>query len=102
MSSTPPIASRLPGEVQLLVRDSDPKANGGKVREMPMSKSLDDPVFGARPLKRAIQQRVENPLSRLILEGKFGPKDTIRADAKKGKIVFEKGSEIVDAEPVAA
>ena len=37
-----------------------------------------DPVFGARPLKRAIQQRIENPLSRLLLEGKFAPKDRIR------------------------
>jgi ATP-dependent Clp protease ATP-binding subunit ClpB len=36
-----------------------------------------DPVFGARPLKRAIQQRIENPLSRLILEGRFGPKSVI-------------------------
>ncbi|MBQ0945132.1 ATP-dependent chaperone ClpB [Ideonella sp. 4Y16] len=36
-----------------------------------------DPVFGARPLKRAIQQRIENPVARLILEGRFGPKDTI-------------------------
>ena len=36
-----------------------------------------DPVFGARPLKRAIQQRIENPLSKLLLEGKFGPKDEI-------------------------
>ena len=36
-----------------------------------------DPVFGARPLKRAIQQRIENPLSKLLLEGKFGPKDQI-------------------------
>ncbi len=36
-----------------------------------------DPVFGARPLKRAIQQRIENPLSKLFLEGKFMPKDTI-------------------------
>jgi ATP-dependent Clp protease ATP-binding subunit ClpB len=36
-----------------------------------------DPVYGARPLKRAIQQRIENPLSRLILEGKFAPKDVI-------------------------
>jgi ATP-dependent Clp protease ATP-binding subunit ClpB len=33
-----------------------------------------DPVFGARPLKRAIQQRIENPLSKLLLEGKFPPK----------------------------
>ncbi|CAM4073255.1 ATP-dependent chaperone ClpB [Comamonas aquatilis] len=36
-----------------------------------------DPVFGARPLKRAIQQRIENPLSKLLLEGKFLPKSTI-------------------------
>jgi ATP-dependent Clp protease ATP-binding subunit ClpB len=39
-----------------------------------------DPVFGARPLKRAIQQRIENPLSKLLLEGKFAPKDTIHVD----------------------
>ena len=39
-----------------------------------------DPVFGARPLKRAIQQRIENPLSKLLLEGRFLPKDTIRVD----------------------
>ena len=37
-----------------------------------------DPVFGARPLKRAIQQRIENPLSTQILQGKFAPKTTIR------------------------
>ena len=39
-----------------------------------------DPVFGARPLKRAIQQRIENPLSKLILEGKFPPKSMIPVD----------------------
>ncbi|MDB5867744.1 MAG: ATPase domain protein, partial [Polaromonas sp.] len=39
-----------------------------------------DPVFGARPLKRAIQQRIENPLSRLLLEGRFPPKSTIQVD----------------------
>ena len=39
-----------------------------------------DPVFGARPLKRAIQQRIENPLSKLLLEGKFAPKDVIPVD----------------------
>ena len=39
-----------------------------------------DPVFGARPLKRAIQQRLENPLSKLLLEGKFLPKSTIHVD----------------------
>ena len=39
-----------------------------------------DPVFGARPLKRAIQQRIENPLSKLLLEGRFMPKDVIPVD----------------------
>ncbi len=36
-----------------------------------------DPIFGARPLKRAIQQRIENPLSKLLLEGKFLPEDKV-------------------------
>jgi ATP-dependent Clp protease ATP-binding subunit ClpB len=49
-----------------------------------------DPVFGARPLKRAIQSQIENPLSRAILDGTFGPKDTIKVDARQGKVVFEK------------
>ena len=39
-----------------------------------------DPLFGARPLKRAIQQRIENPLSKLLLEGRYAPKDTIKVD----------------------
>ena len=39
-----------------------------------------DPVFGARPLKRAIQQRIENPLSKLLLEGRFPPKSIIPVD----------------------
>jgi ATP-dependent Clp protease ATP-binding subunit ClpB len=50
-----------------------------------------DPVFGARPLKRAIQQTLENPLAREILEGRFGPKDTIVVDMAGGKITFDKG-----------
>jgi ATP-dependent Clp protease ATP-binding subunit ClpB len=49
-----------------------------------------DPVFGARPLKRAIQERIENPLAKQMLEGRFGPKDHIRVDADKGQIVFGK------------
>ena len=47
-----------------------------------------DPVYGARPLKRAIQQQIENPLSRLILEGRFGPKDTIHVDERNGALAF--------------
>ncbi|MDD5248361.1 MAG: ATP-dependent chaperone ClpB [Rhodocyclaceae bacterium] len=50
-----------------------------------------DPVFGARPLKRAIQERIENPLAKLILEGKFAPKDTVKVTAAKGHIEFAKG-----------
>lgn len=48
-----------------------------------------DPVYGARPLKRAILQHIENPLSKLILAGKFGPKDTIPVNVKNGMLVFE-------------
>ena len=50
-----------------------------------------DPVYGARPLKRAIQQEIENPLSKSILQGKFGPKDVIVVDVRNGELVFEKG-----------
>ncbi len=50
-----------------------------------------DPVFGARPLKRAIQEHIENPLAKRILEGQFAAKDTIRVDCDNGKIVFAKG-----------
>ena len=49
-----------------------------------------DPVYGARPLKRAIQQHVENPLAQEILAGKFVPGDTIAIGLKKGKIEFTK------------
>jgi len=47
-----------------------------------------DPVYGARPLKRAIQQQIENPLSKAILAGKFGPKDTIPVRVRGGELVF--------------
>ncbi|MBK7664535.1 MAG: ATP-dependent chaperone ClpB [Sterolibacteriaceae bacterium] len=51
-----------------------------------------DPVFGARPLKRAIQQHIENPLAREILEGRFGPKDVIIVDEHGGRFSFRKPS----------
>ncbi|MBA3996512.1 MAG: ATP-dependent chaperone ClpB [Candidatus Accumulibacter sp.] len=50
-----------------------------------------DPVFGARPLKRAIQAQIENPLARAILEGRFAAKDTIRVTCEGGVMRFEKG-----------
>lgn len=49
-----------------------------------------DPVYGARPLKRAIQQEIENSLSKLILEGKFAVKDVISIDVEKGAFIFNK------------
>jgi len=48
-----------------------------------------DPVYGARPLKRAIQSEIENPLAKAILEGRFAPGDTIRADYRGG-MTFDK------------
>ena len=47
-----------------------------------------DPVYGARPLKRAIQRWIENPLAQQILAGKFMPKTTIHATVKDDEIVF--------------
>ena len=56
-----------------------------------------DPVYGARPLKRAIQQQVENPLAQQILSSKFMPGDTITVDVADGKLTF---TALVEAETV--
>jgi len=53
-----------------------------------LSKVGFDPVYGARPLKRAIQQELENPLAKDILAGKYLPGQTIKVKVKDGKIVF--------------
>jgi ATP-dependent Clp protease ATP-binding subunit ClpB len=52
-----------------------------------------DPVYGARPLKRAIQQQIENPLAQRILEGEFQPGDRIRIGARDGHLSFGKVEE---------
>jgi ATP-dependent Clp protease ATP-binding subunit ClpB len=49
-----------------------------------------DPTYGARPLKRAIQRMLENPLALRLLEGEFGDGDTVRVDAQHGELVFER------------
>ncbi|KMW48379.1 ATP-dependent chaperone ClpB [Ralstonia insidiosa] len=49
-----------------------------------------DPVFGARPLKRAIQQQIENPVARMILEGKYSPKDVVPVDYRDDHFTFER------------
>src|SRR5262249_25018772 len=47
-----------------------------------------DPVYGARPLKRAIQRLVQDPLAMQLLEGKFGEGDTVEVDAHRGELTF--------------
>jgi len=49
-----------------------------------------DPVYGARPLKRAIQQQLENPLAQKILGGEYGNGDTVSVDAEGGRLVFSR------------
>jgi ATP-dependent Clp protease ATP-binding subunit ClpB len=51
-----------------------------------------DPVYGARPLKRAIQQQVENPLAQEILAGKFGPGDTIEVGVAEDRLDFQQAA----------
>ena len=58
-----------------------------------------DPTYGARPLKRALQRLVENPLALQLLEGGFGEGDTVRLDVRDGELTFEKAPA---AEPAAA
>jgi ATP-dependent Clp protease ATP-binding subunit ClpB len=48
-----------------------------------------DPVYGARPLKRAIRSQLENPLAQEILAGKFGPGSSIQVDLRDGSLAFE-------------
>jgi ATP-dependent Clp protease ATP-binding subunit ClpB len=62
-----------------------------------LAKAGFDPVYGARPLKRAIQSEIENPLAREILSGRFAPKDLIRVDVEAGAFVFEN---VIEAEVV--
>jgi ATP-dependent Clp protease ATP-binding subunit ClpB len=52
-----------------------------------------DPVYGARPLKRAIQQQIENPLAQHILRGDFSPGDTIRVGVRDGRLTFTRSVE---------
>jgi len=49
-----------------------------------------DPVFGARPLKRVIQQRLENPMAQKILSGNYGPGDKINVDCQDGNFILTK------------
>jgi ATP-dependent Clp protease ATP-binding subunit ClpB len=56
-----------------------------------------DPLYGARPLKRAIQSSIENPLAKEILEGRFGPKDSVAVDYSGGRFTFTRLSPAPEA-----
>ena len=58
-----------------------------------------DPTYGARPLKRAIQRLLENPLAMRLLESEFAEGDVVRVDGKDGELSFQKAAA---AEPAAA
>jgi ATP-dependent Clp protease ATP-binding subunit ClpB len=58
-----------------------------------------DPTYGARPLKRALQRMVENPLALRLLEGDFADGDRVRVDSQNGELVFQRSAA---AEPAAA
>jgi ATP-dependent Clp protease ATP-binding subunit ClpB len=76
------LADRLSGRnIQLAFTDT--------ARDQIMDEGY-DPVFGARPLKRTIQQRLENPLAAQLLSGKFADGDTIKIDTDAHKFTFEK------------
>jgi ATP-dependent Clp protease ATP-binding subunit ClpB len=75
-------------ETRLEKMDMKLDVSAGALREL--AKVGFDPAFGARPLKRAIQQRIENPVSKLILQGRFGPKDVIPVDVVEGEFAFER------------
>jgi len=63
-----------------------------KARDM-LGEAGFDPVYGARPLKRVIQQQLENALAQRILKGEFGPGDTVRVSAREGQLEFRKAVE---------
>jgi ATP-dependent Clp protease ATP-binding subunit ClpB len=66
------------------------KLEVGEAALAALSQAGFDPVYGARPLKRAIQAQIENPLAKEILEGKFVAKDTIKVDYHDDMINFSK------------
>ena len=55
-----------------------------------LAKAGFDPVYGARPLKRAIQQQLENPIAKRMLEGRYLPKDVVPVDFRNGQFTFER------------
>jgi ATP-dependent Clp protease ATP-binding subunit ClpB len=88
------IASIAKIQLQVLAKRLASMEMGLQVSDAALEKIAEagfDPVYGARPLKRAIQQEIENSLSKMILQGKFGPKDVIAVEVEHGNFVFTQG-----------
>jgi ATP-dependent Clp protease ATP-binding subunit ClpC len=84
------IASLMVNDVQKQVKHQEMELEVADAAKEVIVKEGYEPQFGARPLRRAVQRLIENPLSNQMIEGKFKPGDKIKADAKEGKIFFEK------------
>ena len=85
------IASIARKQIELLERRLGKMEISLDVSEAAIKRIADagfDPIYGARPLKRAIQSELENPLAKRILEGGFAAKDTVRVDVEKGALRF--------------
>ncbi len=91
------IAGLIISDVQKQVRDQGMELELTEAAKEIVVKEGYEPKFGARPLRRAVQRLIENPLSNQLIEGKFKAGDRIKADAKEGKILFEKSGMISGA-----
>ncbi|MCX5691920.1 MAG: AAA family ATPase [Planctomycetota bacterium] len=80
------------GRLRQRLRDRDMALELTERAKLQLAAEGWDPAFGARPLKRTIQQRIENPLASSILGGEFGPGDTVRGDFDGGRFVFAKNA----------
>jgi ATP-dependent Clp protease ATP-binding subunit ClpB len=75
-------------ETRLQQRDMTLSVSDAALAEI--AKAGFDPVYGARPLRRAIQNFIENPIAKLVLKGRYGEKDVIPVDFTDGQFVFER------------
>ncbi|MBU0672935.1 MAG: ATP-dependent Clp protease ATP-binding subunit [Candidatus Margulisbacteria bacterium] len=93
------IAGLMVADVQKQVKLQEMELEVTDAAEAIIVKEGYEPKFGARPLRRAVQRLIENPLSNQIIEGKFKPGDKIKAEAEGDKLVFEKTGELSKAAP---
>jgi len=93
------IAALMLADVQKQVREQNMDLEVTEAAREIIVKEGFEPKFGARPLRRAVQRLIENPLSNQMIEGKFKPGDRVQADARDGKLFFEKTGSLVREKP---